>query len=166
LRQPHSSSHPLRGGCLTSVELLLGKKEVGDNVVVAGGGLIGCEVAAYLGESNKKVIIIEMLDDIGLNIPRPARIQLLEMLAKRNVRIVTSSTLAAIVEGAVIVKSKGERKEIRTDSVVLAVGLKGDSTLLEELRNKVAELHSVGDCVKPGRIIDAVWGAYRTARLI
>ena len=155
-----------RGNVVTAVELLLGRKEAGENVIVAGGGLIGCEVAAYLGQNGKKVTIIEMLDDISTNMPRTARIQLLEMLAKANVVIFTNTIFLDITQKGALVESRGEKKTIKADTVVLALGLKPDSALIEELRDKVPELHMVGDCVEPRRIINAVWEAYRTARLI
>ncbi len=47
-----------------------------------------------------------------------------------------------------------------------SVGLKPEAALSEELRDRVPELYTVGDCVEPRRLINAVWEAYRTARLI
>ena len=47
---------------LKAVDLLLGKVTAEDTVVVAGGGLVGCETALYLAERGKKVTIVELLD--------------------------------------------------------------------------------------------------------
>ena len=47
-----------------------------------------------------------------------------------------------------------------------ALGLKPEAALSEELRDRVPELYTIGDCVEPRRLINAIWEAYRTARLI
>ena len=38
---------------------------MGDEVVVLGGGLAGCEAAIHLAQEGKKVTIVEMRDEIG-----------------------------------------------------------------------------------------------------
>lgn len=45
-------------------EYLRGEKEVGENVVVVGGGLTGSEIAYELALQGKNVTIVEMLDDL------------------------------------------------------------------------------------------------------
>ena len=42
-----------QGKVLTAVEALLGKREMGQSVVVLGAGLIGCETALYLAKKGK-----------------------------------------------------------------------------------------------------------------
>ena len=49
---------------IEACEYLRGEKEVGDSVVVVGGGLTGSEVAYELALQGKKVSIVEMLDDL------------------------------------------------------------------------------------------------------
>ncbi|MFR6640582.1 MAG: NAD-binding protein [Christensenellales bacterium] len=41
-------------------EYLLGEKQVGDRVIVVGGGLSGCEIALDLHRNGKTPIIVEM----------------------------------------------------------------------------------------------------------
>lgn len=55
---------------------------------------------------------------------------------------------------------------MKCDSVVLALGFKAESALHDSLEEEVAELYAVGDCVKPRSIIDAIWEAFHTSRLI
>ena len=68
-------------------------------------------------------------------------------------------------EGAVV-NSCGEKRTLKADTVVLALGLKSEGALTKGLQGKVPELYAIGDCVEPRRIINAVWEAYRIARLI
>ena len=155
-----------RDAVVTAIDLLLGKKEVGKTVVVAGGGMIGCELGVYLGQRGKQVTVIEMLGDIATNMGRSGRMQLLEMLDEVNVKVLTNTKLLEIIEEGAIVESNGERRILKANSVVLALGLKPEAALSEELRDRVPELYTVGDCVEPRRLINAIWEAYRTARLI
>ena len=49
---------------MDATEYLLGEKEVGDNVVIIGGGLTGCEIALDLFRKGKHPAIVEMKDDL------------------------------------------------------------------------------------------------------
>lgn len=40
------------------------RKETGETIVVAGGGLVGCETAPHLAKKCKQVTIVEMLEGI------------------------------------------------------------------------------------------------------
>ena len=65
---------------VTCIDLLLGKKEAGESVVVVGAGLIGCETALWLAKQGKKVTIVEMLSEPLIAtppIPHANRVKLL-----------------------------------------------------------------------------------------
>jgi 2-enoate reductase len=49
---------------ITCIDLMLGKKEAGDKVVVIGGGMIGCETAVWLAEQGKQVTVVEMMPQL------------------------------------------------------------------------------------------------------
>ena len=155
-----------RDTVVTTVDLLLGKKEVGETVVVAGGGMVGCELAVYLGQKGKQVTVVEMLDDIATDSGRPGRMQLLEMLDQAGVRVLTKTKLVEISEEGAVVENNGEKLVLKADTVVLALGFKPESALFQGLRDKVPEVYAVGDCVEPRKLINAIWEAYRTARVI
>jgi len=53
---------------VTAVDVLAGKCQVGERVVIIGGGMVGIETAFYLAEKGKKVAIVEMLPKIGSDI--------------------------------------------------------------------------------------------------
>ena len=63
---------------MTANDLLLGKKETGESVVIIGGGIIGCETALFLAQEGKKVTIIEILEDIARDMYSVNRMHLLE----------------------------------------------------------------------------------------
>ncbi|MFC1937182.1 FAD-dependent oxidoreductase [Chloroflexota bacterium] len=166
-------SEACKGKVFTAVDLLLNRPEIGDSVVIIGGGFVGAETALYLGQQGKSVTVIEMFDKImrdclwinALDIQR--RFDGLES-DRINVKVLTETKAEEITaEGVVVVDKTGKRSTLKADTVVLAVGMKSNEEgLAEALQGKVAEIYSIGDCVKPGKVKDAMWGGFRTARLI
>jgi hypothetical protein len=45
---------------------------------------------------------------------------------------------------------------IAAETVVLALGAKSQNSLLQELEGKVPEIYSIGDCVSPRKMIEAI----------
>ncbi len=152
---------------VTAADLLLGRKEAGQSVVVIGGGLVGCETALYLGQQGKKLTIVEVLHRVMRDMFGTNRIHLLKLLADANVEILTDTKVLEITdEGIAIADKDGRKSTLEADTVVLAVGLKSDGRLFEALKDKVPEAYAIGDCVEPRKVINAIWEGFRTARLI
>ena len=152
---------------VTAIDVLLGKKETRESVVVIGGGLVGCEIVLYLAQKGKKLTIVEILDSIARDIPFSNRMHLLKLLADTNVKILTETCVAEILDDSVVITNKyGKRSKLENDTVVLALGLKSNRGLEEALRDKVPEIYVIGDCVEPRKVINAIWEGFRLARLI
>ena len=94
------------------------------------------------------------------------RMGLLNMVKESKVEVLTGTELLEVTRPGVLVNAEGARRELKADSVVLALGFKPESTLRDELEGKVPELFAVGDCVKPRKIINAIWEGFHTSRLI
>jgi 2-enoate reductase len=155
---------------VTCIDLLLGKKSAGKTIVIAGGGLIGCETALWLAEQGKEVAIIEKLPDLmiaGLPVPRPNKIMLQNMLKAKKVRIVTNAVLRKIIDDRVIIEIEGEMKEIYCDTVVLALGLKPERKLYDSLHTYINKpVYMIGDCKEPRRIFEAIREGFIVASMI
>ena len=65
---PLIPSLPGVDNAVTAFDVLTGKVDVGESVVVIGGGGVGCDTAAKLAEDGKRVTIVEMLPKIGADI--------------------------------------------------------------------------------------------------
>jgi NADH dehydrogenase FAD-containing subunit len=75
-----------------------------------------------------------------------------------------STTALSIEKGGVRVLGPEGERLIEADTVVYAVG---EAALREEalaLYDRAKEFYLVGDCVKPGSIIDATQAAWQAAR--
>jgi 2-enoate reductase len=152
---------------ITAIDLLLNRRNVGESVVIVGGGLIGCETALHLAQQGKKLTILEILDSVARDIYSANRMHLLKLLDDAGVKILTETKILEITDQGIIISDKyGKKSTLAADSVVLALGLAPERGLLEALTDKVPEVHAIGDCVEPRRVINAIWEAFRTARLI
>ena len=78
-------------------------------------------------------------------------------------RIAETKAEEVTEEGLVVTTKDGSRQVLGADTIVLAAGSSPDDRLYQEIRDKFPEVYSVGDCVKCGLVIDAVWPAYETA---
>jgi 2-enoate reductase len=157
-----------KGKVLTAVDVLLGKGEVGKAVVVIGGGLIGCETALYLAKQDKTVTVLEILDTVVSDMVWGNALDLVKLLDDYGVSIVTEAHTQRIRDGEVdFTNRNGDEKTLKTDTVVIAIGLKvADEAFVETLEATLPEVHVIGDCVKPRKILSAIWEGYRRARVI
>lgn len=144
-------------------EVLGGKKDTGNNVLVVGGGLVGCETALYLAEKGKSVTIVEAQDQIlssggGKPIPHMNKIMLIDLLRAHHVTEITNSSLTEITEeGAILTDLHFRQQSVPADTVIISVGFKPDQTLFHQLHGKVADLYLIGDAYQAANIMNAVW---------
>ena len=153
---------------ITAIDLLLGKKQAGNTVVVVGGGLVGCETAVYLSQQGKRVTLVEMLDRIIPDVFEANRQYLFKMLAENGVSVLTDSSLGRVTDDGAIIVNRRRRyqADLKVDTVVLAVGLRPEVTLAKALEGTGTEVYTIGDCHEPRKILDAVWDAFYTVRQI
>jgi NADPH-dependent 2,4-dienoyl-CoA reductase/sulfur reductase-like enzyme len=98
---------------------------VGNEVLVVGGGLVGCETALFLAEQKKKIAIIEVLDQVLPEMEvMSLRMAFFERLNKLNVKIMTNTSLEKITDDGIVVSdNEGKKIKLNGDTVVLALGL-------------------------------------------
>lgn len=140
-------------------EVLTGQKTVRGSVIVIGGGLVGCETAEFLLEKGggvTTVTVVEMLDRMAAAVSTTYRPFFLARLKKMGVRMETHTTVEEITAKGVKVNRKGNPEFIDGDFVVLAVGLRTDPALSEKFRGAAPEVYSIGDCVQPRMIKEAI----------
>ena len=143
---------------IQAVDFLLGKKEVGENVVIIGGGLTGCEIAYELYLQGKKPTIVEMQDDLittkGVCLANTSYLR--DFFNANKVPVHLETKLCQIKEDCVIVADKnGMEYKIDTDSVILSTGYK-PAPLAEKAKN----IHIIGDAAKVGNLRTVIWGAW------
>jgi len=153
---------------VTAHDVLAGRVPVGRRIVILGAGEVGCETADYAGEQGaRQITLIEMRKAIALDMIRWNREFLLERLQAHGVRILTLATVREILDDGVVFTRNGKEESIRgADSIVVAMGARAVNDLAEKLKDKVQEIHVIGDAKTPRRALEAIHEAYEIAREI
>jgi 2,4-dienoyl-CoA reductase-like NADH-dependent reductase (Old Yellow Enzyme family)/thioredoxin reductase len=140
--------------------------ELGKNVVILGGGLIGCETGINLGMHGKSVTIIEMREELAPEANQFHKMALRMELEKYVKPLVNTRAMEITESGVICLKANNKEQLVEADSVILAVGVRPNTEGLEEFSGLAREFYMVGDCVKAGQVTQAVQQGYYTAREI
>ena len=143
---------------IQAVDYLLGRRPVGEKVVIVGGGLTGCEIAYDLYLQGKQPTIVEMKDDLiavsGVCLANSSYLR--DFFKTNQVPVYLETSLGEIRDGSVTVTRKdGTRQEIPADSVILSVGYRP-----APLAAKGRHVHIVGDARKVGNLRTVIWRAW------
>lgn len=136
---------------------LYGCKDImtGKKVAVIGSGMTGLGTAAILAKKGNKVTVIEMADTVAPGMWMQHVNDIMPILDKYNVEIITKHRLAKIEDNKIILANKKKIREIEIDNVVLSIGVRPNNSLYNELKGKMDNNHIVGDAIRAGRIADA-----------
>ena len=137
-------------------EILDGRRQAGDRVVVVGGGVIGCETAELLLSQGKDVTIVEMLPELATRMLFGNRCVLMAHLEGYGVKTEMNSTVTEIRQDSVLVSGPDGVREIPCDTVIISVGDRPDRRLYEELEGRVSQLFCVGDSNAPDCFAESV----------
>jgi 2,4-dienoyl-CoA reductase (NADPH2) len=140
--------------------LVFGKK-----VVVVGGGMAGVELGAFLADMGKKVTIVEASERAGKGLTPVVRRYWIDKVRNGGGVILTGVKWERIdPKGLVITRGDGNREILMGDMVILALGARTNTKLLEILQGKVPEVYPIGDCVDPQTVLEAVRDGFRIGR--
>jgi len=146
-------------------DVLLGKAKVGEKVVVYGADYDGCETALFLAQQGKKVVLVDNISpqEVLMDIDVAVKAALLSLLHQHNVKFMLEAFISQIMEGEVIVFNKQRSPlKIPFNTVVFSLGMKPRPGA-ENYRQVAPEVYMVGDCVKPGRLNNAIHQAFNVA---
>ena len=154
------------GNYVLATDLFEDGVTIGDQVVMMGGGLVGCETALHLAEQGKHVTVIEMAEDIAME-TTPAHRRAMkvrmglfpEMAGGDQVKtslvppvLQTSTRCLEITEHGVVAQlPSGEIKLFPADTVIHANRDAADS-----LRLPQHNFISIGDCRSPRQVTQAI----------
>ena len=149
-------------GWITRFCLPLGKR-----IVVIGGLLQGCQMAAFLVTRGRRVTIVEASDQPGEGIPTAMKPRLLDWLADKGVAILTGAECREITHEGIIVRTKdGTVKSVIADTVITALPFASNPALAKALEGVVPEVYPIGDCSEPRSILHAIADGSRVGHSI
>jgi pyruvate/2-oxoglutarate dehydrogenase complex dihydrolipoamide dehydrogenase (E3) component len=127
--------------------------ELGENIVILGGGDTGCETADLLSSESRRITVVEVLDEPLKKMKDIPRQELLKRLKDRGVTILANCKAISIDKGQVTIEDKdGVKRQLTADSVVVATGSCPVNELFKSLKDSVEEIYLVGDAKQPGNL--------------
>lgn len=149
---------------IEACDYLLGRKPVGDRVILIGGGLTGCEIALDLYLKGKTPVIVEMKNDLiavkGVCLANSSYLR--DFFALHQVEVHLNTRLTEVTDRGVLVQNeKGEAFEIPGDTVLLSAGY-----VPTPLTPAGKHIHLVGDCNGVGNLRTVIWRAWDVAMKI
>ena len=143
---------------IQAIDFLRGRKEVGDNVTIIGGGLTGCEIAYELYLQGKHPTIVEMMDDLivtpGICLANTSFLR--DFFDANKVPVHLETKLSEVHDdGVTVVDKNGMKFKIAADNVILCTGYRS-----APIAEKAKHVHIVGDANKVGNLRSVIWGAW------
>lgn len=169
----HPISLPIEGfeKSIPILEYYEKEPEIGEKVIVLGGGFAGVECAIGLAMQGKKPVIVEMSDALAKGADVPGfgtgiiQLEALEAKIKQYaIEVHLQTRCVQVTDQGVICETKeGETVEMTADAVIAAVGMQSNSETVEHLREVADDFYWIGDCYRPGLIRNAVRDGFDTA---
>ncbi|MGI6468243.1 MAG: FAD-dependent oxidoreductase [Syntrophomonadaceae bacterium] len=176
---------------LQAWEVLAGTPVKGDNIVIVGGGSVGCETALYLAQQGAldadtakfmlihevepaeeirkllltgkyKVAIIEQQKNLARDMNNASRWLLMKDLNLFGVKIYNQASVESVSASGMVLKQGDKSLTIKADTVVLALGARSDNALYEALAGQ-PEVYLIGDARSPGKVHEAIHAAFKLA---
>ena len=147
---------------MTADDILAGRKVTGRNVVIIGGGSVGCETADYLAPlvndlfpANRNVTILEMTNALMTGEGGAAKSVLTRRLMEKGVRIEFNAKVERVDSDHIYYSQNGKEHVISdADTLVFATGY-----VPVPIQND--RIVQIGDCDSVGNLKDAISSAYQ-----
>ena len=147
---------------IEAVDFLLGdKSNIGEDVVIIGGGLSGCEIAYELYLDGKKPVIVEAKHDLIVSdkVPLPNSSYLRDFFKSNKVPVYLETSVKEIKDDMVIIRDKsGKEVKVKADNVILSVGY-----IPTPVFEKSKHVHIIGDAKQIGSLRTVIWNAWDVA---
>ena len=138
--------------------------ELGDKVVVIGGGQVGCETAYHLAQLGKTVTIIEMQSKVAPDASASYRSRLVRFMDMEDkLSVCVDARCKSIGSEVVYTDKDGNDISVPCDAVVMAVGMRSNQADAMKLYSPEYRMHLIGDCEKTANVQKAVRRAYSVA---
>ncbi|MFH1294190.1 MAG: FAD-dependent oxidoreductase [Pseudomonadota bacterium] len=150
-----------RENVVNVLDVMAGKAEVGENVVVWGNRKPGIGVALHLVNKGKKVTIVGREKTAGFDINPSFKWRYMIYLRQNGIMAYNDCDIEEINDGEIIVKTfDGYRFPVKCDTVVVSTREANDS-LKKVVQAEGVELFVIGDALVPRNLSSAVHDGYR-----
>lgn len=138
------------------------EEKLGKNVIVIGGGSVGCELSIHLTGLGHSVKVVEMGEYLAAKAELTERMAILVEMEKCGVETFTETVCTEIADGGVWVAGQDGKHLMEADSVVVCIGTKPLVQERDQFSATAFDVINVGDCVTASNIANATetgWNA-------
>ena len=162
---------PVPGGdrplVLDAVSADLNPDRVGENVVVVGGGLTGCEAAIHWASLGRHVTLVSrspiLMKNVRPRMPADGSPDThLVLIHRYQIDVRKGCACRSVSENGVYAEDSAGEVFIPADTVINASGVRSDADTVDAFLNCAPYVKAVGDVVRVGMICDAVLSARET----
>lgn len=139
--------------------------QLADEIVIIGGGEIGIETGIYLGDSGKKVTVLEM-QSIPMADASPIHYYIMfqrRWEACENLTVICDAKVTQITDDGVVYLDKENREQkASAGNVILSAGMKPNTQDAVAYYDSAYEFHIIGDYKQFGSVQKVIRNAYYT----
>ena len=149
-------------------DLEKGNATVGDDVVIVGAGLTGCECALSLSKQGKNVTLVDMIDEqsFGSGGAKFNQVALMGLLNDNHVKCIGNVKLVSN-NNQLGFEHNGQSMDLAYDHVVLSLGVRPNPEVLSTFEDCANEVIYIGDCnTRIGTLYNAVHTAHEAASVL
>ncbi len=180
------------GHAVQAWDVLGDRVKTGRDVVIIGGGAVGCETALHLAavgaltpeelhflflnqaetpetlfrlasRGYKNITMVEMTGRIGSDIGQTTGWVIRQDIKRAEINLMTKTKALEITRDGVLVEKGDEKANLKADTVVMAIGTQADTALYEAIKDRHPHVLLIGDAQKPAKAYEAVHSAFAAA---
>lgn len=141
------------------------EESLGRNIVIVGGGAVGCELAIQLGGAGHKMTLLEMSPYYAATSEISERMSFGEFMEKCGVDLRLNTRCIRITDAGVEAESEGRILLFEADSVIVSAGSRALEQERDAFHGVAKDVIPVGDCLRAANIrnaVDTAWCAANT----
>ncbi|MEG0689541.1 MAG: FAD-dependent oxidoreductase, partial [Hungatella sp.] len=152
-----------------TAQMLLKNETVilGGNILVIGGGMVGCEVCELLTHQKRgdlQLTMIEMLPAIGSGMVPNNLLPMMKRLQADGVRMLPGTKLVSVDDGNATVACNGETRQLTGfTNLIFACGSRESNELYTQIKDSYPHVICIGDANSPRQALEAVREGWEAA---
>ncbi|MCP4905160.1 MAG: FAD-dependent oxidoreductase [bacterium] len=139
---------------------------LGRRVLIVGGGYQGGQLAEFMIKRGRMLSLVEKGPKIGEGVVPHQLMKLMPWLLAKGVQTLTAAEIESISGHRVTVVSRGQRRTLEADSVIVIDAPASNPRHVDDARGLVEEVHRVGGSRAPGMILDSIADGDRVGHAI
>ena len=149
----------------TNVDVISGKEQVKDKIIVLGGGMTGLITADFLADQKKQVVVLNRKKSFAEEMASNDRYYLRERLKKGNVSLYKNVSVKQFTDDGVVFKANGENITLTGfESVVISEKHSSIREAKKLERKTKIPFYLIGDAKSPRHLMYCISEADEIAR--